>query len=331
MQTLISIARAMAGRGGSRFLAALAVAAGMVHGAQAQTVAPVKVVVPYPAGGVTDQAARVVVERMGKALGRTMVVENRPGAGSRIGTVAVQQAEPDGNTLLFTNISYSTLPLVDAGFRQDPVTALAPVGRVAVYAPAIVVHPSLPVRTLPEFIEYARKHPGKLSYGSAGIGSGAHFGGEYLKVLTGTDLVHVPYKSTSAALNDLIGGRISMAIDATAKPYVDAGKLRALAIMGSRRDPRMPDVPTAGEGGVRGLDFDSWAGMLAPAGTPPGVIASLNEALNAAVQDPAVQAQFATMGLTPTRGGPEALTGQLREDAVIYRKIVEKAHLRLVE
>ena len=314
-------------RASASALSALLLTLTAVHPVQAQP-GPIKVIVPYPAGGVTDLAARVLTERMARTLQQTIIIENVAGAGSRIGTVSAMQAKPDGSTLLFTNISYSTLPLVDPGFRQSPLTAFAPVGLAATYGAILVVHPSLPVRTLTELVEYARRHPGQLSYGSAGIGSGSHFAGEYLKALTGTDIIHVPYKSTTAALNDLIGGRISMGIDATVKPYIDSGKLRALAIVGSQRDARLPAVPIADQAGVPGLDMDAWLGMMAPVGTPPATLKALNGALNAALGDPAVKEQFASLGLNLQQGGPELLTQQLQKDAALYKSIVDKANLR---
>lgn len=329
MKSFKSVLWAASGQGRPLLTALLLGLAG-ASAAHAQST-PIKVIVPYPAGGVTDQVARVVTERMANALGRTIIIENRAGAGSRIGTVAAQQAAPDGNTLLFTNISYSTLPLVDPSLNLDPLTAFEPVGLVATYGAALAVHPSLPVKTLKELVAYAKREPGKLSYGSAGVGSGAHFAGEYLKALTETDITHVPYKSTAAALNDLIGGRISLGIDATVKPYVDAGKLHAVAIIGSQRDPRMPDVPTADEAGVSGLDFDAWQGLMAPTGTPASVVKALNEAMNVALKDPALANQFAQLGLTVTPGGPELLTDQLKKDAVLYKSIIEKAKLTFTQ
>jgi tripartite-type tricarboxylate transporter receptor subunit TctC len=305
----------------------LAVAALAVPAA-AQPVHALKFVVPYAAGGVTDQAARVLAERMSQLLGQPVIVENRPGGGSRIGAMAVAQAPADGATLLFTNLSLSTLPLVDPAVRYDPVKSFAPIGLGAVYGAAIVVTPAVPATTLKELVAYAKTNPGKLSYGSAGMGSGAHFVGEYFKWLTGTYVVHIPYRSTSAALTDVAGGQVDMTFDATAKPLVDAGKVKALAIVGAQRDPRMPDVPTAEEAGVKGLDFNAWLGLLAPAATPPAVIERLNKAMNAALQDPAVRKRYQDMGLIPRVGAPERLTRQLRDDAALYRRVIERAKLR---
>lgn len=306
---------------------ASAVALALLLGAGAAQAAVIRFVVPYAAGGVSDQAARIVAERMATVLGETIIVDNKPGAGSKLGTLAVAQAAADGNTLLFTNISFSTLPLVDKTARLDPINGFAPVGLVATYGAALVVNSALPVSTLQDLITYAKARPGKLSYGSAGQGSGAHFVGEYFKVLTGSYVVHIPYRSTAGALNDVAGGQIDMAIDATAKPMVDAGKVKALAIVGSQRDPRLPTVPTAAEAGVKGLDFDAWLGLLAPPGTPPATVERLNKALNSVLQEPGVRRQFEAMGLIPRGGAPERLTQQLRADAVLYRKVIEQAKL----
>lgn len=304
---------------------ALASAVSLVH---AQGQAPIKVVVPYPPGGVTDITARALVERMATALGQTMIVDNRPGAGSRIGTQGVLQAPADGSTLLFTNISFSTLPLVDASVRFDPVAGFAPVGLAAIYGTALVAKPSLGVVSLQDLVALAKRQPGKLSYGSAGIGSGSHFVGEYFKTLTGSFIVHIPYRSTGAALNDVAGGQIDIAFDASAKQLVDAGKVQALAIIGAQRDPRMPSVPTAAEAGLRGLDFNAWLGLLAPPGTPVETVARLNKAMNAALQDPVVLRQFTGMGLIAQSGPPERLSQQLRNDAKLYRRIVEESRLK---
>jgi tripartite-type tricarboxylate transporter receptor subunit TctC len=309
----------------------LAVAAALAFGASvahSQSGQPVKVVVPYAAGGVTDQAARVLAERMSQILGQPFVVENRPGAGSRLGAQAVADGPADGSQLLFTNISFSTLPLADRSVKYDPLKSFAPVGLAAVYGAILVVKPALPARDLRELVELARKNPGKLSYGSAGMGSGAHFVGEYFKSLTGSYVVHIPYRSTSAALTDVAGGLVDWTIDATAKPLIDAGKVRPLAIIGAQRDPRLPDVPTAAEAGLKGLDFNAWVGLMAHASTPAPVLERLNKAMATALEDPAVRRRYLDMGLIP-RGGPAArLTEQLRDDAAKYRKVIEQARIK---
>jgi len=288
-----------------------------------------KIVVPFPPGGVTDQAARILAESMGRSLGQTFIVDNRPGAGSRIGVEAVVKAPADGGTLLFTNSSYSILPVVDPKVPFDPAKALAPISMTATYGLQMVVRKDLPVGTLQEFIAYARAHPGQLSYGSAGVGSGTHFAGEYFKALTGTHLVHIPYKSTTGALADVAGGLLDFAMDAAAKPLVDAGKVKLLAVTGDRRDPRFPDTPTAPEAGLKEFAaMQSWVGLLAPAGTPQALVDRLNAAAAAAAADPAVQKRLADLGLVP-RGGPAAkLEAAIRDELVLYRKIATQAKLR---
>jgi tripartite-type tricarboxylate transporter receptor subunit TctC len=303
--------------------AALAAMAGLAH-AQANVV---KMVVPFPAGGVTDQAARVVAEKMGQQLGQTIVVENRPGAGSRLGVDAVAKAPADGSVLLFTNSSLSFLPIIDEKL-PDPTKALVPVGMSATYGLQIVAPTRLPVNTLQEFIAHAKKNPGKLSYGSAGVGSGTHFAGEYFKALSGTFLVHIPYKSTTGALNDVAGGQLDLAFDGAAKPLIDAGRVKLLAVTSEKRDPRFPNTPTAVEAGLKGFVQQSWVGVLVPAATPAVVVERLNKAAGAAVADAGVQKRFAEMGLQAQGGAASRLGEAIRAELALNRKIAADAKLR---
>lgn len=306
------------------FVVAAALAIAAAAHAQSGTI---KLVVPFPAGGVTDQAARVVGEKMAQQLGQTVIIDNKPGAGGRIAIDFVMKAPPDGETLLFTNTSYSILPIVDPKVRFDPVKALDPVSMSATYGLQVVTSTRTPAATMAEFIAYAKQNPGKLSYGSAGVGSGTHFAGEYFKAATGTFLVHIPYKSTTGALNEVAGGLLDLAFDASAKPLIDAGKVKLLAVTSAKRDPRFPGVPTVVEAGVKGYVQESWVGLLAPAGTPAATIARLNKAAGAAVADPAVQKRFAEMGLQ-AQGGPATRLGNaVRDDVVLYRKIAADAKL----
>lgn len=311
-----------------RFIAGLA-AMGFALSCAAQVATPgLRLVVPFPAGGVTDLAARALAERLGPALGQTVIVENRPGGGSRIGVDAVMKAAPDGQTLLFTNTSYAILPIVDPAVKYEADRSLSPVGMLASYGLSLVVANALPVKTLPELVAYARSHPGKLSYGSSGPGSGTHFLGEYFKSLTGTFIVHIPYRSTSGALNDVAGGTLDMTFDATAKAYADAGKVRMLAVTGLRRDPRLPGVPTAVEAGLKDFVIVSWVGLLAPAGTPPATTARLSAALNEALAAPALRQRLQEMGLTPEGGDAQRMLSQIREDVRLHREIARQAGLR---
>lgn len=305
-------------------------AAGSGAWAQAQGTSntPMKIVVPYSAGGVTDQLARLVAERMALLLKQTVIVENRPGGGGRIGVDAVMKAAPDGTTLLMANTSYSVQPVVDPSARYDPATSLSPVGIVGTYGLAVVTGRHVPVNTLAEFIAYAKRNPGKLSYGSSGMGSGSHFAGEYLKWLTGISMTHVPYRSTSAALNDVVGGVVDLAFDATAKPYADAGKVKVLAVTGRQRDPRMPDVPTVAEAGTKELTIVSWSGLLAPAGTPPAVVERLNHALNAALGDESLRKSLKDLGLVPQGVTPAEMREQIRQEYLFHRKVAADAKLK---
>ena len=306
----------------------LALGASVAHG---QTGPVLKFVVPYPAGGVTDVAARILADEMSRSLGQTVIVENRPGGGGRIATAAVAQAPKDGLTLLFTNIGFSTLPLVEKKVGFDALTSFVPVGLAAEYGAVLVVRQGLAVNSLSELVTLARQQPGKLNYGSAGVGSAAHFVGEYLKSLTGTFMVHIPYRSTSAALNDVAGGLLDLTVDANAKPLIDAGKVKAIAVVASQRDPRMPNVPTAAEAGVKGLEFNAWLGLMAPAGTDPGQVEKLNQAMNAALKADPLQKRYVELGLLLRGGAPTRLTEQLRKDAAFYGKVIKEARLKFDE
>ncbi len=288
----------------------------------------IKMVVPFPAGGVTDQAARIVAEKMGQQLGQIVVIENRPGAGGRLGTDAVVKAAGDGATLLFTNSSFSSLPVVSK-IPYDPLKQLAPVSMSATYSLQVVVSLKTPVHSLGEFIAYARQRPGALSYGSAGVGSGTHFAGEFFKSITGTALVHVPYKSTAAALNDVAAGVLDFVIDGAALPMVESGKVRLLAVTGDKRDPRFPDTPTAVEAGLPSFARVSWVGILAPASTPAPLLERLNAAARAAVADPTVQKRFADMGLLAQGGPADHLARTVERELQSYRQIAAETGLKL--
>jgi tripartite-type tricarboxylate transporter receptor subunit TctC len=238
------------------------------------------------------------------------------------------KAVPDGQTLLFTNTSYAILPIVDPTVKVEADKSLLPVGLLASYGLGLVVSNALPVKTLPELVAYARSHPGKLSYGSSGPGSGTHFLGEYFKSLTGTYIVHIPYRSTVGALNDVAGGTLDMTFDATAKAYADAGKVRLLAVTGVQRDPRLPGVPTAVEAGLKDFVIVSWVGLLAPVGTPAATVTRLNAALNEALAAPGLRQRLQDMGLTPEGGDAPRMLRQIREDVRLHRQIAKQAGLR---
>ena len=310
-----------------RFCIALVSALTVSATAQAAEPAVLRIVVPFPAGGVTDQTARIVAMQMAKELGRTVIVENRPGAGSRLGTDVVFKAPPDGNTLLFTNSSFSILPVIDPNAAWLRSSSFVPLSMTASYGLQVVVGKQVPVKTLPEFIAYARQRPGKLSYGSSGTGSGSHFAGEYFKSLTSTSIAHIPYKSTTDAVRDVVGGVLDLAFDAAAKPAIDAGRVTLLAVTGDRRDPRFPATPTAAEAGLKAFVLTSWVGLLAPHGLADDIAMSLNRAADLSRADASVQKRLEEMGLM-AHGGPQSkLALTLKDESNLYRRIAENARL----
>jgi tripartite-type tricarboxylate transporter receptor subunit TctC len=289
----------------------------------------VKVIIPFPTGGITDVSSRLVLREMGVNLGVPVVVENRPGAGTKLGTGAAIRSPSDGYTLYMSNSSYAVLPIVDPDPGYDPEKDLAPVGLAATYGLAMVVKPDLPVRTLAELVAYAKSNPGKLSYGSAGPGSGTHFIGEYLKYLAGIDIVHVAYRSTSLALQDVAGGVLDVAFDGAAKSYVDRGSVRIIAVVDVKRDPRFPAVPTIVEAGFPELGRPAWLALFAPKGTPSSIILHLNNVLNETTRSARVEASFADMGFVAWRGTPDDLKEQLHADLEHFRKIMTATKLKL--
>lgn len=315
----------------SRFLAVLAAAmlSGAAYAQPAWPNRPVKVIVPFPAGGVTDVSARIILDRMGQTLGAPLIVENRPGAGTKLGTAAAIKAPKDGYTLYMNNSSYSMLPVIDRDAGYDAERDLVPVGLGTSYGMAVAVNAASPYKSLRELVAAARQNPGKLSYGSAGMGSGSHFMGEHLKKLTGIDMLHVPFKSTSIATQEVAAGRVDLAFEGSVKPYVDSGKVKVLAVTGTMRDPRFPQIPTVAEAGIPEFTFESWLGLFAPVGTPEPIIARLNQALNEAVADPGVKQKLADLGLATNGGPPGKLRAQIATDLAHYRKVAAETGVKL--
>ncbi len=289
---------------------------------------PIRMIVPWTAGGVTDITARVLGDRMGQTLGQPIVVELRAGAGSKIGTEAVARAPADGYTLLFQNSVHSLLPVTAAPLTYDPVKDFAPVVLLTSYPFTLVVHPSVPANTVQELIDYAKKNPGKLAFGTGGPGTGTHMSAEMFKLMAGVDMLHVPYKGASAAQQGTIAGEVQLTFDGAAKTPVDAGRLRALATTDLKRDPRFPNLPTIAEAGVPGYQFGNWQGIWAPAGAPREVVTRLNAAANAAIADPAVKARFVELGLTVVGGTPEEFDKRVRDDIEATRKVATEAQLK---
>ena len=308
--------------------AVIGVAAGWAH-AQPYPSKPVRVIVPYAAGGFSDLSSRLVMERMSKVLGQPMIVEPRPGGGGRIGAEVIARAPADGYQLLYTtNGTHTYMQITEKALSYDPLKDFTPIAQIGVYGLLMAVHPSIPARNVAEFIDYARRNPGKINYASSGPGSGIHFAGELFNVMAGIDMVHVPYKGSGPALQDVIAGTCHVTFDGAAKPFIDAGKVRFLGTTSARRDPRFPDFPTIAEGGLPGYDLTYWLAMFGPAGLPAEIQQRLNAALNAALADETLRKRLAEMGVVPVGGAPDVLPRQIRTETEALRRIAADAKLK---
>ena len=291
---------------------------------------PIKLVVPFAPAGVTDTSGRVIAEALSKRLGQPIVVENKPGASGNIGTQQVALAPPDGYTLVLGFDGTLVInPHVFASFPIDVQRDLAPVGKIGDATLILVAHPSVPARNLQELIAYSKKDPKGLGFGSSGVGGTPHVAGELLKLRTGANLTHIPYKGGGQAISDALGGNVPLVATAVAGAHghVKSGKLVAIGVMGAQRSSSLPDVPTFMESGLPDFDVSSWVAILAPAKTPRPVIEKLNRELNAVLSDSAIVEKLATLGIAPTPGTPEALARQMSADLEKYGKVVKAANI----
>src|ERR1700738_1274120 len=279
-------------------------------GAQDYPTGPIRLIVAFAAGGSSDVLARSVAKAMSDGLGRTVVVENRPGAGGNIGAMAVARADADGYTALFgTNGTLAIGPALYKNLQYDPVHDLAPVGLLHKLPNVLIVHPSIPVANLTELIDYAHRRPGQLTFASAGVGSASHLAGELLKAAANIDIVHVPYKGGGAALPDLLSGRVSMMIETipNALPVARSGMVRALAVTTPMRSSAAPDLLTFAESGLQDFDVSSWTGLFVPAGTPRAIIERLNAETVRIASDPDYLDQLKTLGTDVAFSPPQGL------------------------
>jgi len=285
---------------------------------------PVRIVVVYPPGGGIDLVARHLARRLGEEWGVPVVVENRPGAGTTLGTRAVARAAPDGYTLLMTDVSLAIAPSLYRSLPYDTRRDLAPVSLVNLVADVLVVNPEVPATSVRELIDLARRQPRGLTYASAGNGTLNHLAPELLKSMTGVDMVHVPYKGALAALNDVVAGRGQVYIGALASavPQVKAGRLRALAVTGARRSAVLPDLPTMAEAGVPGYDVNAWYGLLAPGGTPAGVVERIQRDVARIGREPAFERMLAVDGSEPVLGTPAEFSAFLDREIEKWRRAV---------
>ena len=291
---------------------------------------PVRIIVPFSPGGVADSSARVISDRLGARLGQSVVVENRPGASGNIGTQQVAAAAPDGYTLLLGFDGTMVVnPHVYAKLPFDTLRDFAPVTKLGDATLILVAHPSVPAKDLREFLTIAKTQ--NFSYGSAGTGSTPHLAGELLAQRTGIALTHVPYKGGGQAMGDVVGGQIPLVFTAiaTAQQFVRSGKLKGLGVSSARRSGSLPDVPTFVESGLEGFVVDSWVGILAPAKTPPLVVARLQQEIAAVLAEPETRERYATLGIEPVANAPEQFAEQIRADLARWEKVVRQAGIRI--
>jgi tripartite-type tricarboxylate transporter receptor subunit TctC len=291
----------------------------------------VKIVVPFAPGGGTDVIARTLAQEMAKNLGVTVVIENKPGAGTIIGTQAVAVSEPDGYTLLMGTFSHAVNASLNARLPYDPHRDFAPVALVARSFNIVVVNPKSPIKSIADLIAAAKADPDKLSYGTFGIGTSAHLAGELFKDMAKVNLTTVPYKGAAPAITDLIGGQIQVMFTtvASAAALVEAGQLRALAVTSAERSPAFPDLPTVSEAGVPGYAAESWYGLFAPARTPPEIIDRLNQSAALAVQSEALKKLGVNEGLVMVARPPQELDRYLRGEEARWRKVIQDAGIKV--
>ena len=311
------------------FLVALAAAAALAAHAQAYPTKPVKIVVPFAAGGPADIYARVIAQRLGEAMGQAFVVEDRPGAGSLIGTDAVAKAAPDGYTLLLMSnthtVNETLVPNKPYVLLRDFV-GVAPIN----YSDLVLVaHPSLPVSSLADLLKLAKARPGKLNYASSGTGTPYHMAGELFKSMAGVHLVHIPYRGSTGARTDLLGGQVDLMFDAvtTMADHAKAGKVKALATTGAQRSTVLPDVPTMSEAGVPGYEATIWLGLLAPKGTPPAIVQRLNEGVTKVTSQPEIRQLWGRQGATPMVMTTAAFDKYIQDDIAKWARVIHSAHI----
>jgi tripartite-type tricarboxylate transporter receptor subunit TctC len=307
-----------------------AMTAPFVH-AQAWPSKPIRIVVPFAPGGPADLMPRLIGPKLTEAWGQPVVVENKPGAGGNIGMDTVAKSAPDGYTLVIgPNGNLVVNPHLYANLPYDVTKDFAPVTLLATFSNVLVVNPEVPAKTVAELIALAKAKPAALSYGSPGTGSQPHLGGEFLKLLAGIDIVHVPYNGTAPALRDLLGGQITFMFAQTsaALPQIQSGKLRALGVASLKRSPQLPEVPTIAESGLPGFEAVSWYALLAPAGTPKEVVTKLQVEIARILQLPDIREKLAGLGGEPVGNTPEQLTAMLKSESARYADIVKRANIK---
>ena len=302
------------------------------QGAASYPIKPIKIVVPFPPGGATDIMARAIGFELQKALGQSVIIENKPGAGGNSGADLVAKSPADGYTLVMGTVGTHAINMsLYAKMPYDAVKDFEPVVLVAGVPNLLVVHPAVNAKTVSELTALAKAQPGKLNVASSGNGTSIHLSAELYKQMAGVDILHVPYKGSSPAVADLLGGQVQMMFDnmPVSLPHVKAGKLRALAVTSMKRSPALPDVPTMDEEGLKGFDATSWFGLLAPAGTPKDIVAKLNAASVKALATPEMRERLAAQGADPVGNSPEQFAAFIKSEIDKWAKIVKASGARV--
>jgi tripartite-type tricarboxylate transporter receptor subunit TctC len=305
------------------------------HGAAAQDKYPsrvVRIIVPTPAGGPVDVMARLVANQISPALGQSVIIDNRGGAGNTIGSAEAARATPDGYTLLYSSSSGLVIaPMLQKSAGYDPLKSFDPVALVAATANILVVHPSVPAKSVRELVADAKAHPGTINFSSGGIGTLPHLIGEYFKSRSGIDVIHVPYRGGGPSIQDVVAGHIQYTFEGISVllPLIQSGQLRALAVTSQKRSPLLPDVPTMIESGFPDFSTSAWTGLLAPSGTPPEVIARLNGTVNVALQGAEMKAALGRLAGDALGGPPQELTKIIESDIGKWAPIVKALNLQL--
>jgi tripartite-type tricarboxylate transporter receptor subunit TctC len=317
-----------------RYAIALVAVFGFVNALPAQSqqypAKPIRLIVPFVAGGSADVLSRVLAQRLTQQYGQQVVVENRPGSGGHVGAEAAARAAPDGYTIVFGTIGIHAAYTIYSKLNYDPSRDLQPVSMYADVPNILVVHPSVPVKNVKEFIALAKSNPGRLNFGTAGSGSSTHMAGEWFKLYTGVNLTHVPYKGSAQAMQDLLGGQIELMFEnlPTAIAQVRAGKIRSLGMTSRERSPSMPEVPTLAETGVPGFEATAWFTIAAPAKVPADIIRKLNADMNAFLKAPEMQQRWIDMGVVPLGGSPADAEKFFVVEREKWNKVIKAAGIR---
>lgn len=313
-------------------LLALAFSAGSLQLAFAQTypVKTVRIIFPFPPGGPTDLLGRAVAQKLSDQMGQQFIADMRPGAGGNLGLELAAKAPPDGYTLVLSSPLVAISPSLYAKLNYDPAKDLAPISQIAVIQNVLLVHPSVPAKSLKELIQLAQRSPGKFSFGSGGVGTTTHLAPELLQSLTGIKMVHVPYKGSGQALIGMIGGEVDMLIMAVpaAATQIQAGRARAIAVLAGQRSSVIPNTPTAAEAGVKNFEVPIWYGMLAPAATPREIITRLNGELTKALSAPDLKERLGAAGIEPMTSTPEQFAAFIKSETTRYSKVIKDAGIK---